>query len=119
MKSALFKDIFRELRQTRSRFISIMLMVALASMFLCGLRSAAPDMQLTAAWVRRGYGIGFIPEHAAKRLKGVAYRSVSPPLRFQVGLAYRKGPPPAVQPQRLIDYIQQRYPEYVHNEQIH
>ena len=48
MKSALLKDIFRELRQTRSRFISIMLMVALASMFLCGLRSAAPDMQLTA-----------------------------------------------------------------------
>lgn len=78
-----------------------------------------PDMQLTAAWVRRGYGIGFIPEHAAKRLKGVAYRSVSPPLRFQVGLAYRKGPRPAVQLQRLIDYIQQRYPEYVHNEQIH
>ena len=48
MKRAYVKSIFRELRQSRSRFISILIMVALASMFLCGLRSTAPDMQLTA-----------------------------------------------------------------------
>lgn len=76
-----------------------------------------PDMQLTAAWVRRGYGIGFIPEHAARRLESVAFRPVSPPLRFRVGLAYRKDREPSVQLQRLIGYIRQHYPEYVQNEQ--
>ncbi len=45
---ALTKDIFREIRKTRSRFLSILVMVMLASLFLCGLRSAAPDMQITA-----------------------------------------------------------------------
>lgn len=45
---ALTKDIFREIRKSRSRFVSILVMVLLASMFLCGLRSAAPDMQITA-----------------------------------------------------------------------
>ena len=48
MKSALTKDIFREISKTRSRFISIMVMIMLASLFLCGLRSAAPDMRITA-----------------------------------------------------------------------
>jgi len=45
---ALTKDIFREISKTRSRFISILVMIMLAALFLCGLRSAAPDMQITA-----------------------------------------------------------------------
>ena len=45
---ALTKDIFREMRDTRSRFISILVMIMLASLFLSGLRSTAPDMQRTA-----------------------------------------------------------------------
>ena len=41
-------DFIRELRNTRSRFISIVLLLTLASAFYSGLRAAQPDMQSTA-----------------------------------------------------------------------
>ena len=46
--SALNKDIFREIKNTRSRFLSIFVLVALAVAFLAGLRTTAPDMEATA-----------------------------------------------------------------------
>ncbi len=46
MKS-LDKDLWREVRNTRSRFLSIMVLVALAVAFLSGLRCTAPDMKNT------------------------------------------------------------------------
>ena len=42
-KKALKKDIIREISKTRSRFISIFVMSALAVAFLAGLRTTAPD----------------------------------------------------------------------------
>ncbi|MCI8537084.1 MAG: FtsX-like permease family protein [Oscillospiraceae bacterium] len=47
-KQALKKDLFREISKTRSRFISIFVLVALAVAFLAGLRTTAPDMEATA-----------------------------------------------------------------------
>ena len=47
-KKALHQDIFREIRKTRSRFLSIFVLSALAVAFLAGLRTTAPDMEVTA-----------------------------------------------------------------------
>ncbi len=44
-KRALNKDLFREIRKTRSRFFSILMLVVIAVCFLFGLRMAAPDMK--------------------------------------------------------------------------
>lgn len=44
---AIQKDFWREIRNTRSRFASILILVALAVAFLSGLRSTAPDMKNT------------------------------------------------------------------------
>lgn len=44
-KEALNKDLLREIRKTKSRFISILLLVVIAVCFLFGLRMAAPDME--------------------------------------------------------------------------
>ena len=43
-KKALHKDLFREIKNTRARFLSIFLLVALAVAFLAGLRTTEPDM---------------------------------------------------------------------------
>ena len=48
MNRSLRKELFREIRSSRARFLSIFIMVALGVMFLVGLRSAAPDMRNTA-----------------------------------------------------------------------
>lgn len=45
--NALRKDFIREIRHTFSRFLSILILVALAVAFLSGLRSTAPDMKNT------------------------------------------------------------------------
>ncbi len=47
VRSSAFKDFFREIRNTLSRFISITLLLILAVAFFSGLRSTEPDMQLT------------------------------------------------------------------------
>ncbi|MBU5625900.1 ABC transporter permease [Oscillibacter sp. MSJ-2] len=44
---AITRDFTREVRNTRSRFLSILILVALAVAFLSGLRSTAPDMKAT------------------------------------------------------------------------
>lgn len=47
-KNRLFTDFIREVRHTYSRFLSILLLSALAVAFLVGLRATAPDMEYTA-----------------------------------------------------------------------
>ena len=47
-KNRLMTDAVREIKNTFSRFLSILVLSALAVAFLCGLRAAAPDMQYTA-----------------------------------------------------------------------
>ncbi|HPX70135.1 MAG TPA: hypothetical protein PLO47_00165 [Bacillota bacterium] len=44
---AITKDFLREIKNTRSRFISILILIALAVAFLSGLRATAPDMKRT------------------------------------------------------------------------
>ena len=44
----LLSDAFREIKNTRSRFISLMILSALAVCFLAGLRATAPDMKRSA-----------------------------------------------------------------------
>ena len=44
---AIDKDFVREIRNSRSRFLSIMVLAALAVAFLSGLRATAPDMKRT------------------------------------------------------------------------
>ena len=47
-KNRLTTDAMREIRNTFSRFLSILILSALAVAFLAGLRTTAPDMQYTA-----------------------------------------------------------------------
>ena len=47
MKSAMKKDFWREIKHTKSRFFSIMILVALSVAFLSGLKATAPDMKQT------------------------------------------------------------------------
>lgn len=44
----LLTDAFREIKNTRSRFLSLMVLSALAVCFLAGLRATAPDMKRSA-----------------------------------------------------------------------
>ena len=45
--SRLLTDAVREVRNTRSRFLSLLVLSALAVCFLAGLRATAPDMKVT------------------------------------------------------------------------
>lgn len=47
MKYAAFKDTVREIKNSRNRFLAIMVLSALAVAFLCGLKVTAPDMKGT------------------------------------------------------------------------
>lgn len=47
MKNAMRKEFWREIQHTRSRFFSIMILVALSVAFLSGLKATAPDMKRT------------------------------------------------------------------------
>lgn len=57
MKSTLLKDFFREIKNDLSRFISLVLLIALAVAFFSGLRAAEPDMKLTADQYFDDYGL--------------------------------------------------------------
>lgn len=48
VRNRLLTDALREVRATRSRFLSILLLCALATAFLSGIRNTAPDMHFTA-----------------------------------------------------------------------
>ena len=47
-KNRLLTDALREVKNTRSRFFSILILSALAVAFLSGIKITAPDMQYTA-----------------------------------------------------------------------
>lgn len=47
-KKALFKDFLMEIKHTKSRFLSILFIVALGASFFTGIRSTRPDMKLSA-----------------------------------------------------------------------
>ena len=47
MGSMLWKDFFREIKHTFSRFLSVLILVALAVAFFSGLRATAPNMKRT------------------------------------------------------------------------
>ena len=47
-KNVLAKDFFMEIKKTRNRFLSIMLIAALGVAFFAGVRAAAPDMNMSA-----------------------------------------------------------------------
>lgn len=47
MKKALLKDTFREIKNTKKRFISILLMAFLGVGFFAGIKATSPDMQKT------------------------------------------------------------------------
>ena len=47
MKTALFKDGIKEIKNSYKRFISILLIVLLGVGFFAGLKAASPDMQKT------------------------------------------------------------------------
>nr|WP_238655549.1 ABC transporter permease [Paenibacillus piscarius] len=48
-KRALWKDVFREIRRTKARFLSIFAIIMLGVCFFAGIKSAGPDMLDTAA----------------------------------------------------------------------
>ena len=48
MKSALWKDILREIRKSKGRFFSIMMIVAIGVAFFAGVKGSVPDMKYTA-----------------------------------------------------------------------
>lgn len=48
MKNMLIKDTLREIRHTKSRFISILLIVAIGVSFFAGVKATCPDMKITA-----------------------------------------------------------------------
>ena len=47
IKSALIKDVFREIKNSRNRFISIFAIIALGAGFFAGLKVTYPDMLAT------------------------------------------------------------------------
>ena len=47
MRSAMLKDIFREIGRTKSRFFSIFAIIALGAGFFAGLKATCPDMLAT------------------------------------------------------------------------
>lgn len=54
-QNAMKKDIWREIKKSRSRFFSILMIVALGVAFFSGVRASQPDMYLTAdLWMDEG-----------------------------------------------------------------
>ncbi|MEK4518467.1 ABC transporter permease [Paenibacillus sp. FSL H8-0122] len=78
-KRALWKDVFREIRRTKARFLSIFAIIMLGVSFFSGIKSAGPDMLDTAATyykdlrlmdlrVQSTYGLS---EQGIKQLRGI------------------------------------------------
>lgn len=57
MKKSLVKDFFREIWKTKSRFLSILAIVALGAGFFAGINVTTTDMKLTAANYYRNYNL--------------------------------------------------------------
>lgn len=84
MKNALLKDTFREISKTKSRFVSIAMIVALGTGFFCGIKMTCPDMKDTADkyyedynlsdfHIMGNYGITEEDITALNRVDGVKY----------------------------------------------
>lgn len=48
MKKTFYKDTFREIKNTMSRFIAIVAIIALGTAFFVGIKTTCPDMKITA-----------------------------------------------------------------------
>ena len=88
VKRALYQDIYREMKQTKARVLSIFMMSALGVAFFSGVRAAEPDMLVTAdrymdtyelADLRLINTLGFDAEaiQEIQSLDGVAYAESS------------------------------------------
>lgn len=81
------------------------------------IQSFHPDANMAVECVRAGYGLSFIPEHAAEDVTDIPVLSVTPPLKFEVGLAYKKGVHLAPDTRRLMHFIVEEYPKFLKNSQ--
>ncbi len=83
MKKMLFKEMLRSVSRTKSRFISIIAIVALGISFFAGINAAAPDMEQTAIdyfksgnlmdlWMISTVGFNQSDVDAVKEIDGVA-----------------------------------------------
>ncbi|MBC2000505.1 ABC transporter permease [Listeria marthii] len=81
-RSALWKDIYREIWRSKSRFISIFMLIMLGVAFFSGLKATGPDMLLTANNyfnkydlanfnVQSTYGINQTDKQALEKVDGV------------------------------------------------
>lgn len=70
---------------------------------------------MSIEWVRNGLGPAFSPEHALEDVTDLPIVSVTPPVMIQVGLAYRRGSKLSAGTRRLMEYIQEEYPKYIHS----
>lgn len=48
MKKTFFKNLFRDVKQTLSRFLSIVIIIAMGVAFYAGIRATSPDMKISA-----------------------------------------------------------------------
>ena len=48
MKKTFFKNLFRDVKQTLSRFLSIVIIIAMGVAFYAGVRATSPDMKISA-----------------------------------------------------------------------
>lgn len=48
MKKTFFKNLFRDIKKTFSRFLSIVIIIAIGVAFYAGVRAASPDMKKSA-----------------------------------------------------------------------
>lgn len=82
-RSALWKDIYREIWRSKSRFISIFMLIMLGVAFFSGLKATGPDMLLTADNyfnkyelanfnVQSTYGLDESDKEALEDISGVA-----------------------------------------------
>ena len=60
MKKALITEAFRSIRKTRSRFLSILAIVAVGTGFFAGIKACTPDMQITTEQYFKEYNLSDI-----------------------------------------------------------
>ncbi len=60
MKKALITEAFRSIWKTRSRFLSILAIVAVGTGFFAGIKACTPDMQLTTEQYFKEYNLSDI-----------------------------------------------------------
>ena len=68
-----------------------------------------PNAQMAVAYARNNFGISLIPEHAVANVTSIPVISLTPPLTFQVGLAYRKDSKLTPELIKMIQYIRSEY----------